>query len=92
MSDDELGYGEAVAELEGILAELEVDDADVDVLAERVRRAGELIALCRRRIEAARFEVEQVVAALDPAGAATPGAPADGDDPDGPDEAAGSDG
>lgn len=62
---DELGYGEALDELEAILAELEVDDTDVDVLAERVRRAAELVRVCRGRIEAARFEVEQVVAELD---------------------------
>lgn len=68
---DELGYGEAVDELEAILAELEVDDADVDQLAQRVRRAAELIRVCRGRIDAARFEVDQVVADLD----ADPGAP-----------------
>lgn len=62
-----LGYGQAISELEGILAELEVDDADVDVLAVRVRRAAELIRTCRDRIDAARFEVEQVVAGLDSA-------------------------
>lgn len=59
------GYGEAVVELESILVELEVDEADVDLLAVRVRRAAELIRACRRRIDAARFEVEQVVAHLD---------------------------
>ncbi len=59
------GYREALAELETILAELEGDAVDVDVLAARVRRAAELIALCRRRLTDARVEVETVVTDLD---------------------------
>ena len=58
------GYAEALAELEGILAELERTDVDVDVLAERVKRAVELIGFCRARIGNARLQIEQVVADL----------------------------
>ncbi len=61
----ELGYAEALAELEGILHELEGDAVDVDHLGDRVRRAAELIRLCRSRIDHARMEIEQVVAELD---------------------------
>lgn len=64
----EPGYAEAAAELETILAELEGDDIDVDVLADRVRRASELITICRRRITRARTEVERVVADLEAEG------------------------
>ncbi len=60
-----LGYAEALAELEGILDELDGDEVDVDVLGARVRRASELLRLCRERIAGARFEVEQVVAELE---------------------------
>jgi len=63
----ELGYGEALTELEGILDEIEDDAVDVDVLATRVRRAAELLRVCRDRITAARVEVTQIVADLDPA-------------------------
>lgn len=61
----QLGYAEALEELETILAALERDDVDVDVLAERVRRAAELISVCRDRIGRARVEVERVVVDLD---------------------------
>ena len=44
------GYGEAIAELEQILDRLERSDVDVDVLAEQVRRAAELIAFCREHL------------------------------------------
>lgn len=65
MSDAEIGYAEAMAELEEILGDLEDDDLDVDVLASRVERASTLILLCRDRIGAARIQVEKVVASLD---------------------------
>jgi exodeoxyribonuclease VII small subunit len=62
---DDLGYAEAVDELEEILAELDGDDVDVDVLAERVKRAADLVQLCRRRLDAARVEVTRIVADLE---------------------------
>lgn len=58
------GYAAALAELETILAALERADVDVDVLAEQVKRAAELIAFCRDRIGSARLQIEQVVADL----------------------------
>lgn len=60
-----VGYAEAISELDRILAELENPSVDVDVLGSRVRRAAELITLCRERITQARMEVEQVVGRLD---------------------------
>lgn len=65
--DAEIGYTAALAELDSILHELDGDEVDVDVLGTRVRRAAELLRICRDRITTARFEVEQVVASLDPA-------------------------
>jgi exodeoxyribonuclease VII small subunit len=65
MSENEIGYAEAMAELERILAELEGDHLDVDVLAERVRRASELIKLCRGRIARAQDDVAKIVTDLE---------------------------
>ena len=75
-SGDEIGYAAALAELSEILHELDGDEVDVDVLGGRVRRAAELLRICRGRIASARFEVEQVVAELDPT-AAAPAVPSD---------------
>lgn len=61
----QVSYRDAVAELEEILGELDDDEIDVDVLAERVRRAAELIRLCRERITGARLEIERVVLGLE---------------------------
>jgi len=76
---DDLGYAEAVVELEEILTQLDSDDVDVDVLAERVKRAADLVQLCRRRLDAARVEVTRIVADLE---AVAPAVVAIGDDSD----------
>ena len=83
-SDDrggEVGYAEAMTELEGILEELEGDHLDVDVLAERVRRASELIKLCRTRISRAQDDVNRIVTDLEVFESELGGVPsADGDE------------
>jgi exodeoxyribonuclease VII small subunit len=76
----ELGYAEALSELEGILDELDGDEVDVDVLGARVRRASELLRLCRERIAGARYEVEQVVGELEAEVEAAAAAAGAGDD------------
>jgi exodeoxyribonuclease VII small subunit len=62
---DPIGYAKALAELDEILQELDGDEVDVDILGQRVRRAAELLRICRDRITNARLEVEQVVADLE---------------------------
>ena len=71
-----IGYAQALAELERILAELEASDVDVDTLASRVARATELIALCRERIGAARLSIDEVIADLDRPDGSSPPPPA----------------
>lgn len=67
-----IGYGEAMAELERILDEIEREDVDVDLLSQRVKRAAELIKICRQRISATKLEVDEIMAGLDPAGSEEP--------------------
>lgn len=71
-----IAYLDALAELDAILAELDGDTVDVDVLAPRVARAAELIRSCQDRITAARLEVERVVTELE-AGESAGGNPSD---------------
>ena len=63
---DPVGYAEAMAELEAILAEIEDEAVDVDVLARKVARAAHLVRWCRGRIDGARIDVERIIADLDP--------------------------
>ena len=64
---DQLGYADALAELERILDRLEHDEPDVDRVADDVARAAELVHHCRSRITAARLRVEDVMEDLDTA-------------------------
>lgn len=58
-------YAEMMEELERILEQLESDSIDVDELSARVKRASELIRVCRQRLVESQTEIEQVVADLD---------------------------
>jgi len=59
------GYAAALAELDTILRELDDPALDIDRLGSQVRRAAELVAFCRLRIEGARADVDAVAALLD---------------------------
>lgn len=64
-SEQPFRYAAAIAELERILEALEGDAVDVDLLAAQVKRASELIRLCRERLQSTQLEIEQVVAELE---------------------------
>ncbi len=59
-----LSFGDAVAEVEEILSGLEDDNVDIDKLGEEVRRAVELIQVCRGKLEKTDAEVRQLVEGL----------------------------
>ena len=65
MSAQEIGYADALSELQQILSELEAEDIDIDVLAVKVERAAELIRVCRGRINDAEVRVKEIVAGMD---------------------------
>lgn len=59
-TSDKMNYGEAMAEIEKILASLQSENADVDTLAERVKRASKLIAACRAKLRKAESDVNAI--------------------------------
>ena len=65
----ELGYAQASAELEQIVAELDGGLVDVDVLEVRFRRAIEIVEELDRRIRGARERVDALMPRLDALGA-----------------------
>jgi exodeoxyribonuclease VII small subunit len=72
-TDETPGYAAALAELEEILADLEDDGIDIDLLATKVERAATLIRLCRERITSARLQVDRVVGDLETLSDGEPG-------------------
>ena len=59
-----LSFGEAVAEVEEILAGLEREKVDIDSLGDEVKRAVALIQVCREKLARTDDEVRGLVAGL----------------------------
>ena len=60
-----LSFGEAVSEVEEILANLESETVEIDTLGEEVKRAVELIQVCRQKLEKTDSEVRELVSGLE---------------------------
>jgi exodeoxyribonuclease VII small subunit len=76
-----LSFDQAIGEVEDIVARLENAQTDVDELSGEVKRAVELIAACRQRLEKTDREVRDLVEQLQPEETAAATAPdAAGDD------------
>jgi len=65
MAKKQIGYAQAIKELNEILAGLESEAIDVDELAVQVKRAVELIALCRDKIDSTEMEVKKIVETME---------------------------
>ena len=61
-----LSFRVAMEELEAILERIEGEEIDVDELAAELRRATELLEVCRGKIRKAEVEVTQIVQSLEP--------------------------
>ncbi len=57
-------FGEALQEVEAILARLEKDEIDVDELSGEVKRAVVLVDLCREKLQRTELEVQEFTARL----------------------------
>jgi exonuclease VII small subunit len=68
----DLGYGEAAAELDEIIAELDRGVVDVDLLGERLVRAVEIVEELERRIRGAREQVGAILPRLQQVASAEP--------------------
>lgn len=60
-----LTYEAAYNELAQIADEIENDAVSVDVLAEKVKRAAELIAFCQAKLTATEMEVNKIISRMD---------------------------
>lgn len=56
-----LTYDSALAELQQIVRDIERDEAGIDQLSDQVKRASELIALCRQKLRQAEIEIEKML-------------------------------
>ncbi len=57
-------YTEAFKELQEIVAEIEKGEATVDVLSQKVKRAAELIQLCKKTLRETESDVNAILQEL----------------------------
>ncbi len=58
---DSMKYEEAMHELERIVARMENDELDIDSLAEQLRRAQQLIKICKAKLTKADEEIKEIL-------------------------------
>ena len=68
---DDIKFGDAIDELEGILKRVEGEEIDIDELAKELKNASELLEVCRGKIRKAELEVTQIVQSLEEANETT---------------------
>jgi exodeoxyribonuclease VII small subunit len=60
-----LTYEAAYQELAAIAREIESESVSVDILAEKVKRAAELITYCQTKLRSTETEVNKIIAQMD---------------------------
>jgi exodeoxyribonuclease VII small subunit len=61
MAKKEISYKQAFAEIEKILAEIENEEIDVDVLTEKIKYVATLIKICKDKLFTAEKEIEEIL-------------------------------
>ncbi|MGK6350753.1 exodeoxyribonuclease VII small subunit [Parapedobacter sp. DT-150] len=64
MSDEKYTYTDAFEELQSIVSEIEQGGISIDALSEKVRRATQLITVCKAKLTATEEEVNNILADL----------------------------
>ena len=65
MSEKEVNYERAFKELQSIVSEIELGQITVDILSQKVKRAAELIAICKMKLSSTEEDVNQILKELD---------------------------
>lgn len=60
MAKNEIPYTEAMAEIEKIMTKLRGENIDIDTLTAEVKRASELIEMCKQRLRTTEEEVRKL--------------------------------
>ena len=61
MSKEEMKYEAAIAELQSIVSKMENDELDIDQMSEQLKRAQELIKLCKDKLTKTDEEIKKIL-------------------------------
>jgi exodeoxyribonuclease VII small subunit len=64
MAKKEIGFNQAVKEIEEILKNIEEGEPDIDKLSDNIRKAAELIRICRRRLRETEEKIDGIISDL----------------------------
>ena len=62
---EEMKYEQAFAELQAIVRRMENDELDIDQLSDQLKRAQQLIKLCKDKLTKTEAEIKKILAAED---------------------------
>jgi len=62
--EKKISYTEAIRELEMIVSEIEQGEITIDILSEKVKRASELIKICKEKLTATEADVSKILEEL----------------------------
>jgi len=57
----QIGYAEAIAEIEETIAKIEGEELDVDEITQKVKRVSYLLKLCREKLRNTEAEVDKIL-------------------------------
>jgi exodeoxyribonuclease VII small subunit len=66
--DQTLTYESAYKELAQIAKEIETESVSVDELAQKVKRASELITFCQAKLKSTETEINNIIAGMEGSG------------------------
>lgn len=61
MAKNEIKYEEAVAQLEAIVEKMENDELDIDQLTDQLKRAKELVKVCKDKLTKTDEEIKKLL-------------------------------
>ena len=59
--EKKVSYTEAILELESIVTEIEQGEITIDTLSEKVKRAAELIRICKSKLTSTEEDVNKIL-------------------------------
>jgi len=59
--EKKISYTEAITELETIVTEIEEGEITIDMLSEKVKRASELIRICKAKLTSTEEDVNKIL-------------------------------
>jgi exodeoxyribonuclease VII small subunit len=63
--EQDLTYDKAYTELKSIAQQIDSESITVDVLAQKVKRAADLIKFCQEKLRATESEVDNIIKQMD---------------------------